>query len=164
MPERADLSVLSAGAWGLAALSASLETGVLAALAEPRDVASVAAATGVPAPLVGRLLDVLVSLGFATRDGSRFARAGELPDLALLAADLRSGLLQTHELFAAARRGELSVGWSSVDEDVLQAQGRCRRARSASSSTCCSRACPGSSSGCALPAARSSTSARASRP
>jgi SAM-dependent methyltransferase len=118
-----DLSELSAGAWGLAALSASVESGLLAELSAPRTAEELAVATDVPAPLVGRLLDVVVALGLATREGDRFVRADGGPDLDLLGADLRTGLLQTHALYSAGRRGELSVGWSYVDEDVLQAQG-----------------------------------------
>jgi SAM-dependent methyltransferase len=118
-----DLSELSAGAWGLAALSACVESGLLGELSTPRTVDELASATGVPAPLVHRLVDVLSTMDLVVPHDDRWVVAPGLPSVELLGADLRTGLLQTHALYSAARRGELSVGWSYVDEDVLQAQG-----------------------------------------
>jgi SAM-dependent methyltransferase len=124
----AAVAELSASAWALSSLAAAVESGLLERLDEPRDAAWLAEATGVPAALVGRLLDVLADLGLVTREADRYAAGDGLPtggpSLELLRADLRTTLLQTHDLFAVARRGELSLdGWRYTDEDVLQAQG-----------------------------------------
>jgi uncharacterized protein involved in propanediol utilization len=54
---------LADSAWTLAALSAATLAGVIAALVEAESIATLAAQTRVPAPMLDRLLDVLANLG-----------------------------------------------------------------------------------------------------
>ena len=121
---------LADGAWALAALSVSLEKGLLRALAEGADAAAAARRTGLPQALVTRLLDVLVALGAAERDGDAYrpAPAAEplLADRAVaerLAAEARSTLLQAADLGARSRGGLDLEGWRHEDPDILRNQG-----------------------------------------
>src|SRR5436190_7848388 len=87
-----------------------------------------------PRRLVTALLDVLVSLGLARREGDRYVGAPGLrafpgatpPDDVL--AQLRSAHSQSRAVVDAARRGELRPGWAHTDPEILQAQGRYGRA------------------------------------
>ena len=122
------MAELSAGAWGLSAFAAAVETGLLARLAEPGEPETLAAATGLAPALVRRLLEVLLALGVVERRDGGFAAAAGVPTggraLDLLRADLRATILQTADLAASARSGSLSLeGWRHTDEVLLQAQG-----------------------------------------
>lgn len=81
------------------------------------------------APLIERLLDVLVALGLVQRSGDRFAATAGLSELldsddGGLAAQLRSTQLQSADLVARAKRGRLSeTAWDHTDPELLQAQG-----------------------------------------
>jgi predicted O-methyltransferase YrrM/DNA-binding transcriptional ArsR family regulator len=117
------VSDLADGAWALAALSTALEHGLLEG--EPAGAADIARRTGLAEPLVARLLDVLVALGFVERraDGTYRAAAG-LADRGVaerLGAEARSTLLQAAEL---GRGGPLDrEGWRHEDPALLHAQG-----------------------------------------
>jgi len=54
---------LTMSVWGLAALASADETGLLDELGEPGSAQALAQRTGLPAPLVESLMDVLVALG-----------------------------------------------------------------------------------------------------
>lgn len=132
-PERKPLpqlvGELSMSVWALAALGCADETGLLDELDEPRSPEALASRTGVPAALVEAVLDVLLALGLARRDGEAFGAESALaasltgPARALLRADLRSHLLQSSHLVERAGQGALSPGWRHTDSRILQAQG-----------------------------------------
>ena len=115
-----DLSRLAAGVWGVAAVTACAELGILDALNEGREVDA-----DVPPALASRLLDVLVAMGFAERTEAGYvgtsALAGRSP--AFLAADGASGVLQAADLVRRAAAGTLSEWWEHADPLILQAQG-----------------------------------------
>jgi len=120
-------------AWGFSAVVTSVEIGLLDALETSCSAAECAAAAGINGDLARGLLDVLVSLSLANRDGGRytatpglreFLRASESEDIL---AWLRSGHFQSRQMVDAARHGELRPGWIHTDPDVLQAQGRTGR-------------------------------------
>ena len=118
---------LSESVWALAALSAALDTGLAAALAEPAGVPALARRAGLPEELAGRLLEVLERLGLAERDGGSWSGA-ELaaalgPRERFVRADARSALLQARELAAQAAGGRVDAGWSHTDPLILESQG-----------------------------------------
>src|SRR6476661_4874636 len=100
----ARIASLSEATWGLAALGAAVEAGVIEALRDgPATAESVAERTGVPAGAVVRLLDVLASAGLIDRDAEGgFRLADGMPDATPLQADVRSTLLQTSAMVASA--------------------------------------------------------------
>jgi SAM-dependent methyltransferase len=121
-----DLGQLAAGTWGVAVLTACAELGMVEALQEPASAAALAAGAGVSPALAERLLDVLVALGLAERDGDGYRGTPELFERppAYLAADGASGLLQAADLVRRAASGTLGGdAWSHTEPLVLQAQG-----------------------------------------
>ena len=125
------IASLSTPAWTLAALAASVESGLAAALDEPRDAGELAERTGLPVAVVEALVEVLATMELAERIGEHWVAGPELepamcePDLGLLRDDLRTTLLQSHALFTAARVEPDALGrWRHTDEELLQAQGR----------------------------------------
>jgi predicted O-methyltransferase YrrM len=128
-PMQEIVAALGEGAWGLAALSAAVESGLVAALADTGDVTALSARCELSPALVERLLDVLVALGLARREGERYAAAPALagqagpPALDPVRAELRTTALQAADLVARARDGTLAEGWCHTDPILLQAQG-----------------------------------------
>jgi SAM-dependent methyltransferase len=128
-PAQRTLAELSASCWGLAALAACVETGLIHRLGpEPLDADALGRASGVPPRLAAALLDVATALGLVVRGESGYRApwpGGPTPggNGAAVAADLRSTLLQTEDLFRRARTGALRTGWLHTDPDILQAQG-----------------------------------------
>ena len=125
------IASLSTPAWTLAALAASVESGLAAALDEPRDADELAERTGLPVAVVDALVEVLATTGLAERIGAHWVAGPELepamrePQLGLLRDDLRTTLLQSLALFTAARVEPHALGrWRHTDEQLLQAQGR----------------------------------------
>ena len=125
------IASLATPVWTLAALAASVESGLVAALDEPREVGELAERTGLTAPVVVALVDVLASMDLAEGVGERWVAAAELepvmrePQLGLLRDDLRTTLLQSLALFTTARHEPHALGrWDHTDEELLQAQGR----------------------------------------
>jgi len=124
---------LADAAWALAALSVALEQGLVRALAAGGDAAAIAQRTGLPTPVVARLLDVLGGLGLAEWDEATqayrpaAAAAALIDDPGLgerLAAEARSALLQAADLGVRAREGTLDLeGWRHEDPEILQLQG-----------------------------------------
>lgn len=122
---------MSIGAWGLAALGAAAQSGMVHALREPRAVPDLAAECAVPEGLAERILDVLVAFDLIDCDGATYvARPGLVAmshrgPVDALRADVSSTLLQTSDLLSTALRGELSDdGWTHTDPLLLQAQGQ----------------------------------------
>jgi predicted O-methyltransferase YrrM len=125
---------LSTSVWAFSTLSAAAEAGLLEPLAEPCTPTYLSEHSGVPVALVERILDVLVALGLARREGDRFAGEGGLVPLldpvagADLLADLRSTYLQSRDLVDRAKQRILAPGWRHSDPELLQAQGASGRA------------------------------------
>ena len=131
MTARERIASLSTPAWTLAALAASIESGLAAALDEPRDAGGLAERTGLPVAVADALVEVLATVGLAERIGEHWVAGPELepalrePSLGLLRDDLRTTLLQGLALFTAARVEPHALGrWRHTDEMLLQAQGR----------------------------------------
>jgi SAM-dependent methyltransferase len=125
------IASLSTPAWTLAALAASIESGLAAALDEPRDAGELAERTGLPVAVVDALVGVLAAMELAERIGEHWVAGPELepamrePELGRLSDDLRTTLLQSHALFTAARVEPHALGrWRHTDEELLQARGR----------------------------------------
>lgn len=120
---------LGGAVWAFAALRAAQESGLVALLAEPRDLPWLAAWTGAAPDLIVGLLDVLVSVGLVTRDTDRFVAApGLIPLLIGPQRDqfreaVRSVGTQSTALVADAQAGTLAPGWRHSDPATLQAQG-----------------------------------------
>jgi predicted O-methyltransferase YrrM len=120
--------------WGLAVVAACVESGLLAALGSPRRVDEAAEAGGIPSELAGRVLDVLVALGFARRTGEAYVAVGGLRPMltddgvAQLRAELRTTLLQSRDLVDRATQHTLTAGWLHTDAELLHAQGASGRA------------------------------------
>jgi SAM-dependent methyltransferase len=123
--------------WTVNALAVALETGLLADLAGPVRIGKAVERTGLPAPAAEAVLDVLVGLGFATREagadaGGDVFRAGAgvqalLADSVVspgLAAALRAPLLQAEDFRRRAMEGTVGPdGWRFTDRGVVEAQG-----------------------------------------
>jgi SAM-dependent methyltransferase len=131
MTTQGRIASLSTPAWTLAALAASVESGLAAALDEPRAVEELAERTGLPVAVVDALVEVLATMELAERIGAHWVAGSELepamrePQLGLLRDDLRATLLQGLALFTAARVEPHALGrWRHTDEQLLQAQGR----------------------------------------
>lgn len=131
MTTQGRIASLSTPAWTLAALAASVESGLAAALDEPRAVEELAERTGLPVAVVDALVEVLATMELAERIGAHWVAGSELepamrePQLGLLRDDLRATLLQGLALVTAARVEPHALGrWRHIDEQLLQAQGR----------------------------------------
>lgn len=127
---RRTIDDLSQSVWAFATLTTVLEAGLLEQLAEPQELGDTSAQSGLDPSLVEGMLDVLVALRFAHRDGQLFVAApGLRPLLApetkeILLAQLRSVDLQSRQLIDGARHGRLAPGWQHTDPMLLEAQGR----------------------------------------
>ena len=125
------IASLSTSVWELAALAAAVESGLVAALDEPREDGELAEQTGLPFAVAAALLDVLAAMGLAERVDDRWVAGAELepavrgPRLGAMRDDLRTTLLQAQALYATARSDPPALGrWRHTDEELLQAQGR----------------------------------------
>jgi predicted O-methyltransferase YrrM len=127
---RRTIDDLSQSVWAFATLTTALEAGLLDQLAEPQELGTISAHSGLDPSLAEGILDVLVALGLAHRDEELFAAApGLRPLLApqakeVLLAQLRSTDLQCRQLIDGARHGKLAPGWQHTDPMLLEAQGR----------------------------------------
>jgi predicted O-methyltransferase YrrM len=115
-------------------VSASAESGLLAALSTPRRVDEAAEAAAITVELAQRMLDVLIAVGVARRDGDAYVAVDEVRQIlsdegvAQLRAELRATLRQSADLVDRARRRTLVAGWVHTDPDLLHAQGASGRA------------------------------------
>lgn len=120
---------LNLSVWAFSALACALETGLLDVLGESSSLADLSQRSGIPAPLVGGMLDVLVAVGLLRRDGDIYSSVpGLLPLLQApfrdqLLADVRSTYLQSRAMIDAAKRRTLASGWNYTDPELLAAQG-----------------------------------------
>jgi len=120
---------LSSSVWAFSALACALEAGLLEALSESRSLADLSHRSGVAAPLVEGVLDVLVSLGLLLRAGDVYSSTPDLlpllqsPARDALLADIRTVYLQSHEMIDAAKRRTLMAGWNYTNPELLEAQG-----------------------------------------
>jgi hypothetical protein len=122
----ADLADLSAGVWGIAAVAACAELGIVDLLAEPIGAEPLAAAAGVSPQLAEALAGTLVALGLAERRGDRYVATLALAERspAMLAADGSATVLQAADMVRRAAESQLGEGgWRHTDTLVLQAQG-----------------------------------------
>ena len=116
---RVRLEDLAETTWGLAVVAASAESGLLAALGSPCRVDEAAEAGGIPSELAGRLLDVLVALGFARRHGEAYVAVDGLRPMLTddgveqLRAELRTTLQQSRDLVDRATQHTLTAGVAS---------------------------------------------------
>lgn len=131
---RQRIAELSTSVSAFAVLACAAEAGLLELLAEPRDPHELAVRCGLEPALVERVLEVLVALGLARREGALFAAApGMQPMLRLpgkddFLAELRTTYLQSWDAILRAKQGRWATGWTHTDPELLQAQGRSGRA------------------------------------
>jgi SAM-dependent methyltransferase len=121
-----ELTDLSAGVWGIAAVAACAELGIVERLGEPTGAEPLAAEAGVSPQVAGRLLDMLVALGLAERRGTHYVATRALAERspAMLAADGTATVLAAADLVRRAAERDLGDGgWRHTDPVVLQAQG-----------------------------------------
>jgi hypothetical protein len=108
-------------------LACILETSLLEALSESGSLAELSHRSGILAPLVEGLLDVLVALGFLLRTDDGYRSTPDLLPLLLfpardaLLADVRTVYLQSRATIDAAKRRTLLAGWSHTDPELLAA-------------------------------------------
>jgi predicted O-methyltransferase YrrM len=120
--------------WAFSALVSAIETGLIGALDPSCTAAEAAAKANLSDGIATALLDILVSLGVARREGDRYLGAPGLRDFMRasqpedILAWLRSAHFQSRAMVDAARRRELGPGWNYTDPEILQAQGRTGRA------------------------------------
>src|SRR6266851_17782 len=120
---------LSSSVWAFSALACALEAGLLEALSESRSLADLSYRSGIAAPLVEGVLDVLVSLGLLLRAGDVYSSTPDLlpllqsPARDALLADIRTVYLQSHEMIDAAKRRTMMAGWDYTNPEILEAQG-----------------------------------------
>jgi SAM-dependent methyltransferase len=124
------LSRLDEAVWTAHALTAAAESGIIGALNTPMTPEELSKRLAMPAPILRGLLDLLVGLGLAIREGERFrASPALLPFTSpegetVLRASLHAPLLQGHDLLQRTRDGTLDLqGWRFTDEAVIDAQG-----------------------------------------
>jgi SAM-dependent methyltransferase len=123
------INELSTSVWAFSALACALEAGLLEALSETRSLAELSHRSGIAAPLVKGMLDVLVSLGLLLRAGDVYSSTPDLlpllqaPTRDALLADIRTVYLQSREMIDAAKRRTLTAGWSYTNPELLAAQG-----------------------------------------
>src|SRR5262249_34707987 len=96
---RAVVSQLTGSFWALVTLGSALELGLLDHLPEPQTAEELAERCGTTAPLVQRMLDVLVASDLIGRDGNRYVAGALAPMLEgsgrlSLQLDLASTVLQ----------------------------------------------------------------------
>lgn len=72
------IASLSTPVWELAALAAAVESGLVAALDEPREVGELGERAGLPVAVAAALLDVLAAMELAEREGDRWVASAEL--------------------------------------------------------------------------------------
>lgn len=122
---RSLVSELNSATWTVAAIGVLLESGLGAALVEPRDLDELAATC----PTLSRrriaaVLDCCAVHGVVTVDGARYQLApGVVPTVTTpmrmtLVADIRSQILQPLAMLNGA-----PSGWRHTDADILQTQG-----------------------------------------
>jgi len=127
---RRTIDDLSQSVWAFATLTTALEAGLLDQLAEPQELGSIGGHSGLDPSLAEGVLDVLVALGLAHRDGQVVVAVPGLATLLapqakeVLLAQLRSTDLQGRQLVDGARHGKLVPGWQHTDPMLLEAQGR----------------------------------------
>lgn len=127
---QAIVAPLGDAAWTLAALSAAVETGLIAALDAPASIAALSQRTAVPPAMVVRLLDVLEGLGLVAVDEDRATPSDALRGLArdrdqhvVLRDELRRSLGQPRCFVEDARAGRLGTAWHHTDEELIEVQG-----------------------------------------
>jgi SAM-dependent methyltransferase len=115
--------------WTFSALCYAAEKGILEQLNEPRTISYVSERSGVPIALVERILDILVALNLAQRDGDNItADKGLLslvapPTKTLFLNNLRANYFESRHLIDSARKPAMELGWDFTEPEILQAQG-----------------------------------------
>jgi precorrin-6B methylase 2 len=114
--------------WAAHVLVAAAECGLINALAEGGGaIGALASKTALPEPIASSMLDLLLALGLARRDGSGRYRAAPGLDPGAAAA-LRAGAVAAHaqwrDFAERAPRGRLDLlGWHTADPALIEAQG-----------------------------------------
>ena len=116
--------------WTFSALSYAAEKGILEQLDEPRTLSYISEHTEVPVALVERILDILVSLNLAQREGDIYtADKGLLPIVtpprkAFFMGNLKSNYFESRNLIDSAREATTELGWSFTEPEILQSMGK----------------------------------------
>jgi precorrin-6B methylase 2 len=116
--------------WTFSALSYAAEKGVLEQLDEPRTLSYVSEHAEVPIALVERILDILVALNLAQREGDTYtADKGLLPLVtpprkAFFLGNLKSNYFESRNLIDSARQPITELGWSFTEPEILQSMGK----------------------------------------
>jgi protein-L-isoaspartate O-methyltransferase len=123
------LAELGNAAWALAAISAGYEAGLVQHLGQPRRVAELSVLTHLPENVVDGLVDVLVAVGCASRDGDLilaspgFAPFAGPPLEETVRAEVEADLRQACALMSASPLA-LSGGWQHTDSHVRRSVGQ----------------------------------------
>ena len=122
------IAALSTPTWTLAALAASVESGLVAALDEPREVGELAERTGLPVAVAAALVDVLATMELAERIGEHWVAGAELEPV-----------MREPRLGAAARRPAHDPAAGPRPRHRRRASSRTRSAAGATPTRTCSR-------------------------
>ena len=116
--------------WTFSALSYASEKGVLEQLDEPRTLSYVSEHAEVPIALVESILDILVALNLAQREGDTYTVDKGLlplvtpPRKAFFLGNLKSNYFESRNLIDSAREPITELGWSFTEPEILQSMGR----------------------------------------
>jgi precorrin-6B methylase 2 len=120
---------LSSSIWAFSALCYAAEAGILEQLDEPRTLSYVSEHSGVPIALVECVLDVLVALNLAQREGDIFTvDKGLLPMVTppaktFFLGNLKSNYFESRHLIDSARKSTMELGWNFTDPEIIQSMG-----------------------------------------
>lgn len=126
---RQTIDQLSRAVWAYATLASALEAGFLERLQDTPSIAKLSEYSGIPAPLVTCMLDVLVALGLFERHGEKYQAVPDLlpllqaQSLEVFLAEIRTTYLQSQQMIEHAKKRTLETGWHFTDPELLAAQG-----------------------------------------
>lgn len=129
IPARQVIDHLSTAFWAYSTLASALEAGLLETIQDTSSIASLSQHSGIPAPLVECMLDVLVALGLLQRDGEKYRAVSDLlpllqvQSLDVFLAEIRTTYLQSQQMIEHAKKRSLETGWHYTDPEILAAQG-----------------------------------------
>lgn len=115
---------LTESLWVFSALTALMESGVLAALQEQRSLDELQQISNLPREVLNQTLRLLIESGFIIFD-EKFQLTQGMQELGIekISAQLRIAFGINNEFIKSARNKNLKVGWNYTDETILQSQG-----------------------------------------